>query len=50
MNRLVSIGGGHMGAHGCAIKLEEVMGIEGEEVVDTDKLCEDGRVWGSGID
>ena len=35
----VSIGGGHMGAHGCAFDLEEVTGVEGE-VVGKDILCD----------
>ena len=36
----VSIGGGHMGAHGHAFDLEEMTGVEGEVVVGKDKLCE----------
>ena len=34
----VSIGGGHMGAHGCALDLEVMVGIEGDAVVGKDKL------------
>ena len=36
----VSRGGGHMGAHGCAFDLEVMMGVEGEIIVDEDKLGE----------
>ena len=36
----VSIGGGHMGAHGYASDPEEMTGVEGEVIVGKDKLCE----------
>ena len=36
----VSIVGGHTGAHGCPLNLEEMLGIEGEAVVGKDKLFE----------
>ena len=34
----ISIGGGHMGAHGLAFDLEVMMGVEGEVVMGEDKL------------
>ena len=34
----ISIGGGHMGAHGRAFDLEVMMGVEGEVVMGEDKL------------
>ena len=34
----ISIGGGHMGAHGHAFDLEVMVGVEGEVVMGEDKL------------
>ena len=36
----IGIRGGHMGAHGCAFKLEVMMGVEREVVVGEDKLVQ----------